>query len=388
MAIPNLPRALLADAWAVSASDIHLEPHSDGLRVRLRLYGVVWDVAHVPPGPAKTLLNQFKALAGLDPVARFTPTDVGLTFQAHGESLDLRLVLTPGANGEALVVRLLDRKRLERSIGDLGLSAASLKLLREWLAGMNGMFLAAGPTGCGKTTTVYALLQELKATQRVIVSLEDPVEYQIDGLTQIQINELKGLDFAEGIKAMLRMDPDHLVLGEIRDAASAQAAVQTAITGRVLLSTIHSRDAVGAVTALRNWELSDREISEALAVVVAQRLVRTLCPKCRRAAAPTKPDAAWLKSVRLPHPKKVWYAPGCPACKGLGYGGRTGVFEIWRLNSTDYDDILNHAPAHVLREALAKRKHQTFLWNAWEKLNAGVTGMSEVRRMAAGLVSA
>jgi type II secretory ATPase GspE/PulE/Tfp pilus assembly ATPase PilB-like protein len=138
---------------------------------------------------------------------------------------------------------------------------------------------------------------------------------------------------------------------------------------------------------LRNWGLSDREIGEALAVVVAQRLVRTLCLKCRRAAAPTQLDAAWLQSVRLPRPKRIWSAPGCPACKGLGYSGRTGVFEIWRLDSTDYDNILDHVPAHGLREALSKQKYRTFLWDAWEKLNAGVTGLGEVRRIAAGLVS-
>jgi type II secretory ATPase GspE/PulE/Tfp pilus assembly ATPase PilB-like protein len=247
------------------------------------------------------------------------------------------------------------------------------------------MFLAAGPTGCGKTTTLYSLLHELKLSNRIIVTLEDPVEYLIDGITQIQIDMLHDLNFAEGAKSMLRLDPDFLMLGEIRDGTSAETAVNAAISGRVLLSTVHSRDAVGAITALRNWNLPDHEIAESLSVVVAQRLVRKLCPACRRKTKPNETEKRWLKSLYLKVPSTVWKAQGCKKCRDLGYDGRTGVFELWRLSSADYHAILEHVDEISLRESLAARGHRSVLEDAMDKVTEGVTSLEEVRRVAVGV---
>ena len=383
--VPDLPKHLLIDAWHLGASDIHYEPQSTGAHVRVRIDGTIWDVAHLTHDQGKVFLNQFKAMAGVDPVVRFTPADANATFHMVDEKLDLRLSLAPSSSGETLAVRLLDPDRLDRSILELGLSEENLDHLKDWLNQTNGMFLAAGPTGSGKTTTAYSLLHELKSGSRVIITLEDPVEYQVDGVIQIQINELQDMTFAEGAKAMLRHDPDALMLGEIRDAVSAHVAVQAAIAGRVLLSTIHSRDAVGAVTALRNWGLTDREIADALTVVVAQRLVRKLCNACRKLGKPSRSDAVWLASFELAAPAKIWQPVGCKECKGLGYRGRTGIFEVWHLDEVDFQMILTGKDELELRRSLVEREHTFLIHDALAKLKKGVTSLEEVKRIAGGI---
>lgn len=381
---PAIAVALVADALAHRVSDIHVEPQASDARVRFRIDGTVLDVAHTEKATAQLLINQFKALAGLDPIVRFTPRDAHANVNAAGVATDLRLALTPCQSGEALALRILDPRRLERCIDDLGLSSASMQRLEQWLENVKGMFLAAGPTGSGKTTTVYSLLHELKYNDRTIVSLEDPVEYQIDGITQVHLDEKHHFNFAEGVKAMLRLDPDYIMLGEIRDGASAHAAINAALSGRVLLSTIHSRDAVGTLTALRNWGLADHEIAEALTVVVAQRLVRTLCPHCRRKGKADPDESAWLRAFKLAAPRTVWKPVGCAKCNQIGYFGRTGVFEFWQLDGTDYDLILAHASEHAIRDHLATRQHNSLLADGLCKAAAGVTSLAELRRITGG----
>ena len=275
-------------------------------------------------------------------------------------------------------------KRLERFIDDLGLTPRNLQRLETWLENVNGMFLAAGPTGCGKTTTVYSLLHELKFADRIIVSLEDPLEYEVDGITQVQLDQKHHLNFAEGVKSMLRLDPDFLMIGEIRDGASANAAVGAAITGRVLLSTIHSRDAIGVITALRNWGVADHELAESVSVVVAQRLVRMLCSDCKEKATPTDGDAQWLKSAGLPVPTQIWRAKGCLKCGNLGFVGRTGVFEMWELREKDYDLILAHADERSIRQHLARLQHSSLMEDAMTKVADGTTTLDELKRASSG----
>jgi type II secretory ATPase GspE/PulE/Tfp pilus assembly ATPase PilB-like protein len=294
------------------------------------------------------------------------------------------MALVPCGQGDALSVRLLDPRRLERVIDNLGLTDANLRQMEEWLEDVNGMFLASGPTGCGKTTTVYALLHELKYADRRVVSIEDPIEYSIPGITQVQLDEKHHLSFAGGVKAALRLDPDFLMIGEIRDSASAHAAVDASITGRVLLSTLHSKDAVGAITALRNWGLPDHEISESLAVVVAQRLVRRLCQHCRVESAPSDAERQWLRALRLKAPKTAWAATGCKECNQLGFLGRTGIFELWRLEESDYQLILGHADEHTLRRQFAGSGRIPLLQDGLAKVAAGITSLAELRRAGAG----
>ena len=382
---PDLAHALLEDALAAQASDVHLEPESRGTRIRFRIDGRVADAAFLSQHEAKFLVNQFKAMANLDPIARFTPKDSHARLSHGADMIDLRLALAPCHSGEALSIRILDPGRLERSMADLGLSEAHQAQLERWLEDVNGMFLAAGPTGSGKTTSIYALLHRLKFADRTVVALEDPVEYEIPGITQVPMDEKHHLNLAEGVKAMLRLDPDFLMIGEIRDGSSAKAAVDAAITGRVLLSTVHSRDAVGAISVLRNWNLQDHEIAASLSVVVAQRLVRKLCRSCRKPADPTESDLLWLERHDLPIPLQTWTANGCNQCHQLGYSGRTGLFELWRLEESDYKAILDHADEHALRRHLARRHHANFLRDGLQKVAAGVTSLAELRRTGSGI---
>ena len=379
---PRLAHALVQDAARARASDVHLEPGSEAVTVRFRVDGVLSDVTSITSSEARILTNQLKTLASLDPVMSFVPRDAHASCAVESGQLNLRLALTPSQTGEALTIRLMDPKQLQRSIEDLGLAAGDLLRLESWIEEGAGMFLAAGPTGCGKTTTVYSLLHEVKKSDRAVVSLEDPVEYQIDGIVQVQLDERHHLNFGEGIKQMLRMDPDYLMLGEIRDPLSARAAVDAALSGRALLSTLHCRDAVGAVTVLRNWGLLDHEIAEAVSVVIGQRLVRRLCPHCKRTRELTEKEQRWFSSIALPAPKQVADAPGCDRCGHLGYLGRMGIFELWRLNEQDYKAILEHSDEHALRRALAEREHRSILADGLAKVLAGVTSVSELRRAA------
>lgn len=385
---PGLAISIVIDAMNHRVSDIHVEPQAASARIRFRIDGTVWDVSQLRKEAGQMVINQFKAMAGLDPIVRFTPRDAHANVRVNAGSIDLRLALTPCQSGEALSLRMLDPRRLERTIDDLGLIDHNLTRLEQWLENVRGMFLASGPTGSGKTTTIYSLIHELKYNDRTIVSLEDPVEYQIDGITQVQLDEKHHFNFAEGVKSMLRLDPDYLMLGEIRDGVSAHAAINAAISGRVLMSTIHSRDAVGTLTALRNWGLADHEIAEALTVVVAQRLVRKLCVHCRRKSKPDAGEAAWLRAFKLNPPRAVWKPVGCKKCDQLGYSGRTGIFEFWQLDGTDYEAILSHSSEHEIRDQLAARKHETLQTDGLQKVVAGITSLAEIRRMSGGPIPA
>ena len=385
---PTLIHSLIEDAFAARASDIHIEPGMNGAAIRFRIDGVVADVAKITAAQAAITVNQLKAIASLDPVASFIPRNAHASCALPSGQLDLRVALTPSQGGEAVAIRLLDARQLQRSIDDLGLTSKDLELLEGWIETSAGMFLAAGPTGCGKTTTVYSLLHEIKKGDRVVVSLEDPVEYQIDGIVQVQLDERHHLNFGEGIKQMLRLDPDYLMLGEIRDAISARAAVDAAISGRELLSTIHARDAVGAITALRNWGLHDHEIAEAVAIVVSQRLVRRVCPVCMKVRETPEKERRWLEALGLTPPKRSPEAVGCDKCAKIGYNGRTGIFEMWKLTDADYEAILHHADEHALRRALAQREHRAILADGLVKVLAGVTTVSELHRAATAVFPA
>jgi type II secretory ATPase GspE/PulE/Tfp pilus assembly ATPase PilB-like protein len=245
------------------------------------------------------------------------------------------------------------------------------------------MCLVAGPVGSGKTTTLYALLHELELADHAIVTIEDPVEYAVDGITQIQVDKAHGMNFAQGLKAMLRLDPDYMLVGEMRDAESARTAVEASASGQVVLSTLHSPDAIGVVTLLRNWAVADHQIATVLEVVISQRLVRRLCEQCRRKGPPNAAEQSWLESMNLPLPDQCWHAKGCDACYSTGYAGRIGIFEIWRKTEADYQRLLDHADEHALRREFRARGGKTILQDGLQKAADGITSLSEIRRMGA-----
>ena len=377
--VPAFAEALLTDAMRHGATDIHITPQSRFVQLRFRIDGALFDVANLAAEEGMRILRYFKTAGELPMDTAFRPQDARVTFEMGDRELDLRLATAPCIAGEKLAIRILDPDRIEKRIEDLGLRPDDQREIELWSNRVSGMFLVAGPTGSGKTTTLYALLHELKLLERSVVAVEDPIEYQVDGIAQMQIDPKRGLTFAAGLKAMLRLDPDYLLLGEIRDSESAQVALEAASAGRALMSTIHSRDPVGAVTALRNWGLQDFEIAAVLEVVVTQRLVRKLCTHCRRLEAPRQEDVLWLVSLRLPVPKRTWYAVGCDKCRGIGFSGRTGVFGIWALNEADYHRILSHDDERSMRENLAKRGYHSLLANGLEMVAEGTTSIDELR---------
>jgi general secretion pathway protein E len=376
-------RYLLQDAVDRNASDIHFNPCSAGWRLRFRVDGRLHDVAQLTAELGLRTVRRLKALAGVDPVASFVPQDARARLEVLNVSVDLRLALTPCLGGEALNIRILNPTRVRHRIGDLGMEKEDVDHLIGWLSQTGGICLVTGPTGSGKTTTLYSLLHELEMSDHSIITIEDPVEYSIDGITQIQVDEPHGLTFAEGLKAILRMDPDYMLVGEIRDAVSARTAVEAAASGHVVMSTLHSPDAAGVLTLLRNWEMPDHQIATGLEVVVNQRLVRRLCQKCRRHGPPHSTERHWLESLDLPVPSKTFHATGCRECMETGYSGRVGVFETWRCNESDYTRILNHVDEHSLRQHLRARGLRSVLDDGLSKAAAGTTSLSEIRRMGA-----
>jgi general secretion pathway protein E len=381
VALSILAEGLLRDAVREEATDIHLDNHRDGMLVRMRIDGRVLDGAFLSHEQGQRLSNQFKTMAGLSPVVRFVPEEGRVTRELDGAMLDLRVAHAPCLRGDKLSIRLFIPHQVPHELDQLGLLEEGMSGLRDWMDNVSGMLLVAGPTGSGKTTTLYAMLHLLKLSERNVITIEDPVEYEIKGINHMQVNAVHGLGFADGMKAMLRLDPDYLMVGEIRDAASAQAAVSAAASGRALMSTLHSRDAVGVIDTLRNYGLNGLEISSNLTLVVAQRLVRKLCKHCRKEEPPTEEEVKWLTLLGREVPEKVRHAVGCDECRGIGYRGRTGVFEVWRVDAHEYQLILDEADRRTLYRALAKRGHQFLIDDGLKKVGEGLTSVDELRGM-------
>jgi len=363
------------------ATDLHLDNHRDGMLVRMRIDGRVLDGAFLSHEQGQRLSNQFKTMAGLSPVVRFVPEEGRITRELDGVMLDLRVAHAPCLRGDKLSIRLFIPHQVPKELDKLGLREEGMSGLRDWLDNVSGMLLVAGPTGSGKTTTLYAMLHLLKLAERNVVTIEDPVEYEVKGINHMQVNAVHGLGFADGMKAMLRLDPDYLMVGEIRDSASAKAAVSASASGHALMSTLHSRDAVGVIDTLRNYGLNGLEISSNLMLVVSQRLVRKLCKQCSTEGAPTEEETKWLTLLGRQVPEKVWHPVGCDECRGTGYRGRTGVFEVWRVDPEEYQLILDEADRRTLYRALAKRGHQFLIDDGLKKVVEGVTSVEELRSM-------
>jgi type II secretory ATPase GspE/PulE/Tfp pilus assembly ATPase PilB-like protein len=375
----SMVTAILEDALRERVSDVHLDPIEDGFQVRLRIDGALIDTLRLSLADGRRIVRSCKHLADLEPGNTRVPGDGRAEFRVHDRPLGVRVAIAPTVSGEKLALRLLRADSTRLQLNQLGLSPADLEALSRAVEDARGMILLSGPTGSGKTTTLYALLHALRASTRSIVTIEDPVEYVVPGVTQIQVNPKQGLTFAEGAKGLLRLDPDVVLMGEMRDAASARVAIDVADTGHLLLSSLHARDAVATVTALRNFGLEDFEIAASVDLIVAQRLVRRLCLKCRQSAAPTSAEARWLQQHGQPVPPRTWRASRCPECSMTGYRGRTGIFEVWRLNEEEIDLILQHADEHTLRRHLRKEGRASLLDDDLAKVTEGITTLAEMQ---------
>ncbi|MET3470477.1 general secretion pathway protein E [Novosphingobium sp. 1529] len=357
----RLINGLLAEGLRQGASDIHLEPYEQALVVRLRRDGQLAEMLRLPAHVAPLLASRIKVMARLDIAERRLPQDGRMALDLAGRLVDVRVSTLPSRAGERVVLRLLDKARAGIDLAALGLDTAADAVLRRALTQPNGIVLVTGPTGSGKTTTLYAALGLLRDDARNILTVEDPVEYAVDGVGQTQVNSRLGLTFAAGLRAILRQDPDVVMVGEIRDAETAQIAVQAALTGHLVLATVHTNDAVGAVTRLRDMGVEPFLLAATLRAVLAQRLVRRLCPQCR-VSVPVPPRLA--TALGLPVDTMVSDAPGCAACGDSGHQGRVGVFEaLWAddgLRRMIHDDagedaLLAHAFATSPRLADAAR---------------------------------
>lgn len=349
----RLVNSIIQRAFSERASDIHLEPRKEELRVRMRVDGVMRNVLTVPRHLQASVISRFKIMASMDIAERKVPQDGRANVRVHQSEVDLRLSTIPAVYGENMVIRLLvkDSGLLRRDA--LGLSPRDQEKYAALLSNAAGVVLIAGPTGSGKSSTMYTMIQELNQESVNLITLEDPVEYDIDGITQVQINEKTGMTFAGGLRAILRQDPDIIAVGEIRDGETAQIAMRAAITGHLVLSTIHTSNSLSTLDRLTDIDVPPYLIGGALKGVISQRLVRKICPSCRGQYAPTKEEAekaglTWSPDLRL------YRGEGCPDCFHTGYRGRTGAFEIFTV-----DRAMGHAIAQKRpRQELERLLHQ------------------------------
>lgn len=374
---------LIADAVDARASDIHLEPTDDRLAVRFRIDGMLREMAPKPPAMRAPVVSRIKVMAGLNIAERRLPQDGRLRLTVRGHEIDLRVATAPSIHGESVVMRILDRANLALDPKSLGFDADLEYQFLSALAQPHGIMLVTGPTGSGKTTTLYAALAHLNAPERKLTTIEDPIEYRLPGVVQSQINPAIGYTFSSALRSFLRQDPDVMMVGEIRDTETAQIAVQAALTGHMILSTLHTNTAAGAVTRLLDMGVEPFLLSSVLTGVLAQRLVRRLCPHCRE---PYAVDPALLERLGIaehPGDPSTFYRPvGCPSCKGSGYAGRMAVFEFIRIDRDMAGLILHRADTRTIAEAAARAGFGTLRADGIAKARLGLTALEEVLRVA------
>ena len=379
----RLVNAMLAEAVREGASDLHVEPQRDGLRIRHRVDGVLRDVMLLPKGASAAVVSRLKILSGLDIAERRIPQDGRARIAVDGTAVDARVSTLPGLHGEKVVLRLFATDAAVQPLATLGLAAAQLDIVERVLAAPQGLVLITGPTGSGKTRTLYASLARVLTPEVNVVTLEDPIELQLPGITQVAVHPRSGMTFARGLRAVLRQDPDVVMVGEVRDSETAELALQAALTGHLVLTTLHTNDAPGALTRLVDMGVEPYLVASSLSLVVAQRLVRQPCPAC---AGPYEPSDAVLAGLGLDPDSLAGAAPrrgdGCPRCAGSGYRGRRGVFEVLEVTP-----VVRHAIGQG-EEALAKAAAATGLQRLREHALAlaarGETTYEEVLRATRG----
>ncbi|MCK5387253.1 MAG: type II secretion system ATPase GspE, partial [Gammaproteobacteria bacterium] len=325
--IIRLINVLLARAVKQNASDIHIEPFENRLLIRMRVDGVLQEVMQPPRALAPLIASRIKVMAKLDIAEKRLPQDGRISLRIAGRAVDVRVSTMPSGHGERVVLRILDKQAGRLDLQNLGMDDDTLKRMDEMVHRPHGIILVTGPTGSGKTTTLYAALGRVNNTDRNIVTVEDPIEYYIDGIGQTQVNAKVDMTFARGLRAILRQDPDVVMVGEIRDLETVQIAVQASLTGHTVFSTLHTNTAVGAITRLRDMGVEPFLLSSSLIGVLAQRLVRILCKECR---TPYQPDESECKLLGIPsdNPPTLYLPNGCEKCNQSGYEGRTGIYEL------------------------------------------------------------
>jgi general secretion pathway protein E len=380
--IIRLVNFIIARAIERGASDIHLEPYEKTLRVRYRVDGILRDVDSPPKRLQTAIISRVKIMSRLNIAESRLPQDGRIKLRISGKEIDFRVSTIPTLYGESVVIRILDQESVPLNLETLGFSASALPVFREMVAAPHGMVLVTGPTGSGKTTTLYGALQEIRTAERKVITIEDPVEYQIPGVNQIQVKPQIGLTFASGLRSIVRQDPDVILVGEIRDRETAEIAIHSALTGHMVLSTLHTNDAAGAITRLMEMGVEEYLLPSSLTGVLAQRLVRTICGACSvpRELSPAFREEV-LREAGFRAEGDVRYGTGCEACGGSGFRGRTGIFELLPVAGGVRDLILSRADANAIRACAVKQGMSLLREDGWDKVRRGETTIEEVVRV-------
>jgi general secretion pathway protein E len=380
--VVELVNLILLDAVKGAASDIHFQPYRENLVVRYRIDGVLFDAHTVPKTLQEEVLSRIKILGKMDIAEKRLPQDGRATVTVGERVIDLRIASLPGSYGERIVLRLLDKSTRVYSLADVGMDEDNRRRFREVISLEHGLILLTGPTGSGKTTTLYAALQEINTRDRNVLTLEDPIEYDIEGVSQTQINAKKGLTFASGLRNVLRQDPDIIMVGEIRDQETAVMAIQSALTGHLVFSTLHTNDAASAVTRLLDLGIEPYLVSSSLLAVLAQRLVRKVCASCATEQKLTAEDGDQLGLTVASEPiLRYRSGPGCPACRSTGYRGRVAICELLRVDESIRRQIQARASATEIRDAGVAAGMTLLREDGIAKVLAGVTTPAEVARV-------
>lgn len=371
---------LVRDAYDVAASDIHLEATRSGLAARFRVDGVLVPAPEPPSQLHHAVISRIKLLAELDIAERRRPQDGRIRVRLEARELDLRVSTVPTMHGESVVLRLLDHGGRPVTLEELGMSSGVLRSVEQLSSRPHGMFLVTGPTGSGKTTTLYAALQRRDSATEKIITVEDPIEYQLGGITQMPVHRQAGVTFAAALRAILRQDPDVVMIGEMRDQETAEISVQAAMTGHLVFSTLHTNDAISAIPRLLDLGIPDYLVAATLEGVLAQRLVRRICQDCREPYEPS-PETVAIVAGRPVGRLRLTRGAGCPSCRGSGFRGRLGVFELLLVTDDVRDAIAGRASRSELRALASKGGLVPLRADGWSKVEAGLTTVEEVVRV-------
>ncbi|MFC1867521.1 type II secretion system ATPase GspE [Thermodesulfobacteriota bacterium] len=380
--IIKLVNLMLSQAVKDRASDIHIEPTQTRLKIRYRVDGILYDMLSPPKHIQSALSSRIKVMAEMNIAEKRLPQDGRIEIRIGDKNVDIRISTIPTAFGERVVLRLLDKTRILLSVFDLGMPAERLKEFDRLIRSSHGIILVTGPTGSGKTTTLYAALSSINSTAINIITIEDPIEYQIEGIGQIQVNPKIDLTFANGLRSIVRQDPDVILIGEIRDLETAEIAIQSALTGHLVFSTLHTNDSASAVTRLIDMGIEPFLVTSSVIAILAQRLLRVICDNCKEEYMP---DEESLRSIDLTPDmlggKKIYRGKGCSACLNTGYMGRTGVFELMLIDDKIRNLILKTSDANAIKRRAVEQGMITLRRNGAQKILEGITTIEEVFRV-------
>ena len=383
--IIRLVNAILSQAIKERASDIHIEPFERHISVRFRVDGVLYEIIQPPKRFHASVSSRVKVMAGLDIAEKRIPQDGRIKLKVAGREIDIRLSTLPTAHGERIVMRILDKTSVLKDLADIGMGSQVLVNVNELITRSYGILLVTGPTGSGKTTSLYACLAKINSPVRNIITVEDPVEYQIGGISQTQVNDKVGLTFAAGLRSILRQDPDVVMIGEIRDHETAEIAIQASLTGHFVFSTLHTNDAAGAVTRLVDMGVEPFLIASSVVGMMAQRLVRTLCRHCRTTVVPTDTELQQLGYTRERLDAETGgqvYAPnGCEECLHTGYQGRTGIYELLVVDDEIRNLIMQNVDSNSIKKRAIKKGMMTLRDDGTRKVISGETSIAEILRV-------